>query len=51
MTSDELYNEMLKSIVWILATDGKDSWSGSGSLIDRDERLVITNEHVANRRP
>jgi HEAT repeat protein len=50
MSSDELYNEMLKSCVWILATDGKESWSGSGSLIDREERLVLTNQHVANRR-
>src|SRR5206468_4147635 len=41
MSNDEVYNEMLKSSVWILATDGKDEWHGSGSLVDRDERLVL----------
>ncbi|HTU90628.1 MAG TPA: HEAT repeat domain-containing protein [Gemmataceae bacterium] len=45
MAGDELYNEILKSCVWIYTPEG---W-GSGSLIDPDKRLVLTCQHVANR--
>jgi HEAT repeat protein len=45
--------------VWIVATDGTkvkgpdgksvpNLWTGSGVLIDRGQRLVLTNEHVVN---
>src|SRR5262249_52104828 len=48
-----------KSCVWIWATDGKkvrlpngnivlNVWTGSGSLIDREHGLVLTNQHLAN---
>jgi HEAT repeat protein/S1-C subfamily serine protease len=51
LSETELYNRMLKSVCWIIGTArqrGKDMmWTGSGSLVDRDERLVLTNEHVA----
>jgi len=52
-SDEEVYKQLLKSCVWIVATDGKkvtraDSWRGSGVFVDRDERLVLTNEHVAN---
>lgn len=50
LSNEEVYQEMLKSCVWILASDGKETWTGSGSLIDRESKLILTNQHVANRR-
>ncbi len=46
MSSDEIYQRLLKSVCWIVTNDGE----GSGTLLDRTARLVLTNEHVANRR-
>ncbi len=50
MTSDELYNEMLKSCVWIRTQDANGNVGyGTGSLIDREKQMVLTAQHVANR--
>jgi HEAT repeat protein len=49
LTGEEVYKKLLRSCVWIYATDGSGGWTGTGVLVDRDERLVLTNEHVANR--
>ncbi len=43
-----VYQRVLHSCVWIFASDGTKIWTGSGSLIDRDQRFVLTNQHVAN---
>jgi HEAT repeat protein len=59
MTGDQVYAKLIHSCVWIVATDGRklklrdgrvvdNLWTGSGSVVDRGGRLVITNEHVAN---
>src|SRR5947209_18359266 len=45
--ASKVYQEVLKSVVWIHASAGKGKVAtGSGSLIDRDRRLVLTNYHV-----
>jgi HEAT repeat protein/S1-C subfamily serine protease len=49
LSGDQIYKKLLRSCVWVVATDGSAVWTGTGALVDRDERLVITNEHVANR--
>jgi S1-C subfamily serine protease len=41
------YQRVLKSTVWILAKKGAATASGTGSLIDKTHRLVVTNYHVA----
>src|SRR5205823_10511076 len=48
LTGKQVYQKLLKSCVWIVASDGSGSWTGSGSLVDYEERLVLTNHHVAN---
>ncbi len=48
LSGEEIYRRLLRSTVWIVAGDGKATWTGTGSLVDPAERLVITNEHVAN---
>lgn len=48
LAGEQIYKKLLKSTVWIVASDGRNTWSGSGAVVDREERLVITNEHVAN---
>src|SRR4051812_31594850 len=43
----KVYQEALKSVVWIHSPRGKDrSVSGTGSLVDRKLKLVLTNYHV-----
>lgn len=44
----QAYQRVLNSCAWIFASDGHKIWTGTGSLIDREQRLVLTNEHVAN---
>jgi tRNA A-37 threonylcarbamoyl transferase component Bud32 len=51
LTTDKVYERLLKSVVWIMANPGeKDSWSGNGALVDRPERLVVTPEFVCDKR-
>lgn len=38
------YQKTLKSTVWVLAAD----MTGTGVLIDRETRLVVTNQHVVS---
>lgn len=45
--AEAVYDRLLKSAVFILNLDEKAS--GSGSLIDGSNRLVLTNEHVVGR--
>lgn len=40
--AEEIYKELLRSVVWIRPG------SATGSLIDREQRLVVTNYHVVN---
>lgn len=45
----QIYNRVLKSVCWCV-TVGKDGVSsGSGSLVDRPNRLVLTNYHVVKQ--
>src|SRR5204863_375339 len=39
----QLYQQTLRGVVLVLVDDG----SGSGWLIDRERRLIVTNHHVA----
>lgn len=44
---DKIAKRLLKSTVWIVAfKNGQPSSSGSGSIIDRVNNLVLTNNHV-----
>jgi HEAT repeat protein len=47
LSSEEIYTRLLRSCAWIVSEDGS---AGSGAIVDLDERLVLTNEHVANER-
>ena len=42
--ADQIYAEAMHSVVWINHTDN--AYQGSGVLIDKDKRFVVTNEHV-----
>jgi HEAT repeat protein len=46
MTAEQVYKRLLKSTAWILAADERSSGWGSGSLVHRDQRLILTNYHV-----
>jgi S1-C subfamily serine protease len=44
----KVYQEGLKSVVWIYSPRGKDrAATGTGSLVDRKLKLILTNYHVA----
>jgi S1-C subfamily serine protease len=43
----KVYQEGLKSVVWIYSPRGKDkAATGTGSLVDRKLKLILTNYHV-----
>lgn len=42
--ADQVYAEAMHSVVWINHTDN--AYQGSGVLIDKDKRFVVTNAHV-----
>jgi HEAT repeat protein/S1-C subfamily serine protease len=41
-----IYNHLLRSVVWIWAKLPQGAVMGTGSLVDRQNRLVLTNHHV-----
>jgi HEAT repeat protein len=47
----ELYKRLVggRSVVWISHSDGKYVYTGTGSVIHRGRRLIITNQHVVQR--
>ena len=46
LPAQEIYNQSIHSVVWILAERGNGIGKGSGVLIDKDRKLVVTNQHV-----
>src|SRR5438105_15861549 len=51
--TEKIYQRLLKSTVWIIVPKSRDTTTnrllvttGSGSLVDRTRRLVLTNYHV-----
>jgi hypothetical protein len=42
----EVYKKTVRSTVWIHSDRGRVTSTGSGSLVDKDARLVLTNFHV-----
>jgi len=54
--TERIYQRLLKSTVWVVVPRSRDSATnrvqvatGSGSLVDRARRLVLTNYHVVGR--
>ena len=46
LPAPEIYNQAMPSVVWIATSDGDWLGKGSGVLIDKARRLVVTNAHV-----
>ena len=48
ISRNTIYNYVLKSTAWIITKHLEGGAMGTGSLIDRDNRLVLTNYHVVH---
>ena len=46
LPAQQIYNQAIHSVVWIYTRKGNRIGRGSGVLIDKDRRLVVTNQHV-----
>ena len=45
-----IYDRILRSTVWVICPlDGNEVTMGTGAIVDKRRRLVITNDHVADR--
>src|SRR5262245_37950300 len=44
----DVYQKTLKSTCWIVRQEGDIIYMGSGVLVDRDKKLVISNQHVVS---
>jgi HEAT repeat protein/S1-C subfamily serine protease len=47
-SGQEIYQHVLKSTVWIVNLSRRGISSGTGSLVDRQNMLVLTNNHVVD---
>ena len=47
----KVYKGAVPSVVWIHSTRDRGLATGSGTLIDKDRRLVLTNYHVVQENP
>ncbi len=47
----KVYKQAIPSVVWVHSTRDKGLATGSGSLIDAERRLVLTNYHVVESNP
>jgi S1-C subfamily serine protease len=50
-TGAKVYRQTVPSVVWVHSQRSKGLATGSGTLIDRDRRLVLTNYHVVEENP
>ena len=48
MDSKDLYKQVVKSAVFVVTPLKGGAARGSGSLIDMDKKLVVTNYHVVD---
>jgi tetratricopeptide (TPR) repeat protein len=47
LPQNPVYKKMLPGVVFIGVTNAEgDSWQGTGWVLDREQRLVVTNQHV-----
>ena len=46
LSSDEIYDKTIRSLVWVISKTGYLESQGSGILIDKALRLAVTNYHV-----
>ena len=46
----KVYDLLLRATCWILVSEGNRTASGTGWIVDRANRLVITNYHVVRER-
>jgi S1-C subfamily serine protease len=51
MTERQLYERLLKSVVWIAHVQGESLHSGSGAVVHAGRRLIVTNWHVVREVP
>ncbi len=47
----KVYKKAIPSVVWIHSTRDRGLATGSGSLVDKEKRLVLTNYHVVEENP
>lgn len=47
----KVYKKVIHSVVWIRSNHNEGPVTGSGTLVDKDKRLVLTNYHVVEDNP
>lgn len=47
----KVYKKVIHSVVWIHSTRDRGLATGSGTLVDKEKRLVLTNYHVVEDNP
>ena len=48
LTAQEIFDQSIHSVVWILTKGGNWIGEGSGVVIDKDLKLIVTNQHVTD---
>ena len=47
----KVYKQVVPSVVWVHSTRDRGMATGSGTLVDKEKRLVLTNYHVVGDNP
>jgi tetratricopeptide (TPR) repeat protein len=46
--SKKIYPQTLRGTVWVRCIAGREEWSGSGWVVDRERKMIVTNHHVVD---
>lgn len=46
LPAQQIYDQAIHSVVWIATESGNSISTGSGVLIDKDRKFIVTNQHV-----
>jgi len=49
LADSRVYRQTLRSTVWVVVRDGAETSVGTGVLVDRERKLVLTNGHVVGK--
>ncbi len=46
LPAQQIYDQAINAVVWIVTEGGNSISTGSGVLIDKDRKFIVTNQHV-----
>ena len=48
LPAQQIYDQAINAVVWIVTESGNSISTGSGVLVDKDRKFIVTNQHVVD---